>query len=94
MIIIILFIHTYNCGGAEQLKSTRPDEMAEIGQKMANELATMRSRVDAQVTYQLNAANMLKKQVSTLNLMIFNYSIIKLNSGMNFIFFVIVLVGK
>lgn len=53
---------------AEQLKSTRPDEMAEIGEKMANatpeELAAMRSRVDAQLTYQLNAAQMLKKQVS------------------------------
>ncbi|KAL7614307.1 hypothetical protein Lser_V15G05866 [Lactuca serriola] len=51
---------------AEQLKSTRPDEMAEIGEKMANatpeELAAMRSRVDAQLTYQLNAAQMLKKQ--------------------------------
>ncbi|KAI3723597.1 hypothetical protein L2E82_35319 [Cichorium intybus] len=51
---------------AEQLKSTRPDEMAEIGEKMANatpeELTAMRSRVDAQITYELNAAQMLKKQ--------------------------------
>ncbi|KAM0012598.1 putative peptidylprolyl isomerase [Helianthus debilis subsp. tardiflorus] len=51
---------------AEQLKSTRPDEMAEIGEKMANatpeELAAMRSRVDAQISYELNAAQMLKKQ--------------------------------
>lgn len=51
---------------AEQLKSTRPDEMAEIGERMANatpeELAAMRSRVDAQISYELNAAQMLKKQ--------------------------------
>ncbi|KAK1411581.1 hypothetical protein QVD17_38133 [Tagetes erecta] len=51
---------------AEQLKSTRPDEMAQIGEKMANatpeELAAMRSRVDAQISYELNAAQMLKKQ--------------------------------
>ncbi|KAI3795903.1 hypothetical protein L1987_38563 [Smallanthus sonchifolius] len=51
---------------AEQLKSTGPDEMAEIGEKMANatpeELAAMRSRVDAQISYELNAAQMLKKQ--------------------------------
>ncbi|CAH1426918.1 unnamed protein product [Lactuca virosa] len=50
----------------EQLKSTRPDEMAEIGEKMANatpeELAAMHSRVYAQLTYELNAAQMLKKQ--------------------------------
>ncbi|KAL8246196.1 hypothetical protein R6Q59_007412 [Mikania micrantha] len=51
---------------AEQLKSTRPDDMAAIGEKMANatpeELAAMRSRVDAQISYELNAAQMLKKQ--------------------------------
>ncbi|CAH1426920.1 unnamed protein product [Lactuca virosa] len=50
----------------EQLKSTRPDEMAEIGEKMANatpeELAAMHSRVYAHLTYELNAAQMLKKQ--------------------------------
>ncbi|XP_076891501.1 outer envelope protein 61-like [Bidens hawaiensis] len=51
---------------AQQLKSTRPDEMAQIGEKMANatpeELAAMRSRVDAQITYELNAAQTLKNQ--------------------------------
>ncbi|KAJ9542944.1 hypothetical protein OSB04_029450 [Centaurea solstitialis] len=56
---------------AEQLKSTRPDEMAEIGEKMANatpeELAAMRSRVDAQLSYELNAAQMLKKQGNELH---------------------------
>lgn len=52
---------------AEQLKHARPEDMAEIGEKMANatpeEIAAMRSRVDAQVTYELNAAQVLKKQV-------------------------------
>lgn len=54
---------------AEQLKHTRPEEMAEIGQKMANatpdEVAAMRTHADAQIKYQLNAAEMLKKQVSS-----------------------------
>lgn len=53
---------------AEQLKHTRPEEMAEIGQKMANaspdEVAAMRAHADAQIKYQLSAAEMLKKQVS------------------------------
>ncbi|CAI9287533.1 unnamed protein product [Lactuca saligna] len=57
---------------AEQLKSTRPDEMAEIGEKMANaipkELASIRSRVDANLTYELNATQMLKKQLSIKHL--------------------------
>ena len=52
---------------AEQLKYTRPEEMVEIGEKMANaspeEIASMRARADAQVTYEINAAEMLKKQV-------------------------------
>lgn len=53
---------------AEQLKHTRPEEMAEIGQKMANatpeEVAAMRARANAQMSYELNAAQMLKNQVS------------------------------
>lgn len=53
---------------AEQMKYARPDDMAEIGEKMANatpeEFATMRARADAQVTYELNAAQMLKNQVN------------------------------
>ncbi|PON50883.1 Peptidyl-prolyl cis-trans isomerase, FKBP-type [Parasponia andersonii] len=56
---------------AEQLKHTRPEEMAEIGEKMANstpeEIAAMRTRLDAQVTYELNAAQMLKSQGNALH---------------------------
>jgi hypothetical protein len=53
---------------AEQLKHTRPEEMAEIGEKMMNaspeEIAAMRARADAQTTYEINVAQMLKKQVN------------------------------
>ncbi|KAL3620234.1 hypothetical protein CASFOL_035146 [Castilleja foliolosa] len=56
---------------AEQLKHTRPEDMAEIGEKMAKaspeELAAMRSRMDAQVSYEINAAEMLKKQGNDLH---------------------------
>ncbi|PSS09423.1 Outer envelope protein [Actinidia chinensis var. chinensis] len=56
---------------AEQLKYTRPEEMVEIGEKMANarpeEIAAMRLRADAQVTYEINAAEMLKKQGNELH---------------------------
>ena len=55
---------------AEQLKYTRPQEMSEIGEKMAQaspeEMASMSARFDAQVTYEINAAQMLKNQVSFL----------------------------
>ncbi|KAK4441352.1 Outer envelope protein 61 [Sesamum alatum] len=56
---------------AEQLKHTRPEDMAEIGQKMANaspeELAAMRARMDAQVSYEINGAEILKKQGNELH---------------------------
>ncbi|GLT60951.1 hypothetical protein SLA2020_336890 [Shorea laevis] len=56
---------------AQQLKHTRPEEMAEIGEKMANaspeEIASMRARADAQMSYGLNAAEMLKKQGNVLH---------------------------
>ncbi|KAL1168438.1 hypothetical protein V6Z11_A05G082400 [Gossypium hirsutum] len=51
---------------AEQLKHTRPEEMAEIGEKMTNalpeEIAAMRTNADAQISYELSAAQMLKNQ--------------------------------
>ncbi|KAK1430459.1 hypothetical protein QVD17_13199 [Tagetes erecta] len=56
---------------AEQLKSTQPDQMAEIGAKMANarpeDFAAMNNRVDAQINYRLNAAHMLKQQGNELH---------------------------
>ncbi|KAH7838149.1 hypothetical protein Vadar_022609 [Vaccinium darrowii] len=56
---------------AEQLKYTRPEDMVEIGEKMANaspeEIAAMRVRADAQATYEINAADMLKKQGNELH---------------------------
>uniref|UniRef100_A0A2P2MVF9 Outer envelope protein 61 n=1 Tax=Rhizophora mucronata TaxID=61149 RepID=A0A2P2MVF9_RHIMU len=56
---------------AEQLKHTSPDEIAKIGDKMANaspeEIAAMRARIDAQVMYEINAAQMLKKQGNELH---------------------------
>ncbi|XP_057474537.1 outer envelope protein 61-like [Actinidia eriantha] len=61
----------YLRNAAEQLKYTHPNEMAEIGEKMANatpeEIAAMRARVDAQNTYEINAAQMLKKQGNELH---------------------------
>ncbi|KAF7823160.1 outer envelope protein 61-like [Senna tora] len=52
---------------AEQLKNSRPEEMAETGEKMANstpeEITAMRTHIDAQIKYELSAAEMLKKQV-------------------------------
>ncbi|KAL6202634.1 hypothetical protein ACLB2K_026340 [Fragaria x ananassa] len=56
---------------AERLKHTRPEEMAEIGDKIASaspeEIAAMHARVDAQVSYRLNAAQMLKNQGNVLH---------------------------
>lgn len=56
---------------AEQLKHARPEDMAEVSEKMAKatpeEIAAMRAQVDAHFTYELNAAEMLKKQGNNLH---------------------------
>ncbi|XP_010248074.1 PREDICTED: outer envelope protein 61 [Nelumbo nucifera] len=56
---------------AEQLKYARTEDMLEIGSKMANatpeEIAAIRARADAQITYELNAAQVLKKQGNELH---------------------------
>ncbi|GMJ00843.1 tetratricopeptide repeat 7, outer envelope protein 61 [Hibiscus trionum] len=56
---------------AEQLKHTRPEEMTQIGEKMANaspeEIAALRARADAQMSYELSAAEMLKNQGNELH---------------------------
>lgn len=56
---------------AEQMKHVRPEEMSQIGEKMANaspeEFASMRAHADAQMAYELNAAEFLKKQGNELH---------------------------
>ncbi|KAL3850241.1 hypothetical protein ACJIZ3_012123 [Penstemon smallii] len=56
---------------AEQLKHTSPEELAEIREKMATaspeELASMRARMDSHMSYEVNAAEMLKKQGNELH---------------------------
>ena len=56
---------------AEQLKHANPQDMAEIGEKMAKstpeEITAMRAQADSQITYQISAAQMLKKQVTIRN---------------------------
>ena len=53
---------------AEQMKNVNPEDVAQIGEKMANaspeEIASMRARADAQIVYEYNGAELLKKQVS------------------------------
>ncbi|XP_042490917.1 outer envelope protein 61-like [Macadamia integrifolia] len=56
---------------AEQLKYARTEDMIDIGSKMATakpeEIAAMRAHADSQITYELNAAQMLKKQGNGLH---------------------------
>ncbi|MQM04695.1 hypothetical protein Taro_037514 [Colocasia esculenta] len=51
---------------AEQLKHTRVEDMVDIGEKMTKatpeELAAIHAQADAQISYKLSAAEMLKKQ--------------------------------
>lgn len=53
---------------AEHMKHVPPEEMVQIGEKMVRaspeEIASMHAHADAQMTYELNAAEMLKQQVS------------------------------
>lgn len=52
---------------AEQLKHTRPEDMVEISEKISKakpeEIAAMKAHADAQISYELNGAKMLKQQV-------------------------------
>ncbi|KAI4304789.1 hypothetical protein MLD38_040258 [Melastoma candidum] len=51
---------------AEQLKHIRPEGMAEKGEKMTNarpeEIASIRARADAQMKYEINGAELLKRE--------------------------------
>ncbi|XP_031485277.1 outer envelope protein 61 [Nymphaea colorata] len=56
---------------AEQLKYARSEDMADMAEKIAKatpeEIAAMRTQADAQITYELNACEMLKKQGNDLH---------------------------
>ena len=53
---------------AEQLNQTRPEDMRDMTEKIANttpeEFAAMKAQADAQMSYAISGAKMLKKQVS------------------------------
>lgn len=52
---------------AEQLKHARTEDMVKVSEKMSKatpeEISAMKAHADAQISYELNAAMMLKKQV-------------------------------
>jgi len=56
---------------AEQLNQTRPEDMRDMTEKIANttpeEFAAMKAQADAQMSYAISGAKMLKKQVSERN---------------------------
>ncbi|XP_020272675.1 LOW QUALITY PROTEIN: outer envelope protein 61-like [Asparagus officinalis] len=56
---------------AEQLKHTRTEDMVEIGEQVAKakpeEIAAMKAHADAQVSYEISAAQMLKQEGNKLH---------------------------
>lgn len=56
---------------AEQLNQTRPEDMRDMTEKIANttpeEFAAMKAQADAQMSYAISGAKMLKKHVSEKN---------------------------
>lgn len=54
---------------AQQLNQTRPEEMLDMTEKIANanpeEFAAMKAQADAQISYVISGAKMLKQQVCT-----------------------------
>ncbi|XP_010910304.1 outer envelope protein 61 isoform X2 [Elaeis guineensis] len=56
---------------AEQLKHARTEDMVKVSEKMAKatpeEISAMKAHADAQISYELNAAMMLKKQGNELH---------------------------
>ncbi|KAJ6792270.1 outer envelope protein 61-like isoform X1 [Iris pallida] len=56
---------------AEQMKHTRAEDMVEMSEKVSKatpeELAAMRARADAQISYETNAAQLLKQQGNQLH---------------------------
>jgi hypothetical protein len=63
---------------AQQLNQTRPEEMLNMTEKIANakpeEFAAMKAQADAQMSYALSGAKMLKQQVCTKSTMTFSFS--------------------
>jgi len=56
---------------AQQMNQTRPEDMRDMTEKLANttpeEFAAMKAQADAQMSYAISGAKMLKKQVSEKN---------------------------
>ncbi|KAJ6796823.1 outer envelope protein 61-like isoform X1 [Iris pallida] len=56
---------------AEQMNHTRPEEMAEMTERVSKatpeEIASMKARADAQISYEMSAAQMLKQQGNQLH---------------------------
>jgi len=56
---------------AQQMNQARPEDMRDMTEKLANttpeEFAAMKAQADAQMSYAISGAKMLKKQVSDKN---------------------------